>query len=390
MCHDDLSQADINAIGKNRGFDPQVIDNRATLANFYLSPVGVAEAFATLTPAEVAMLHLLHWAGEPVSLTWFERVYNPERKTNHYYGQTFTQRYQPIFKEVRTQLVRKGVLVMAQVPHPELTKMEQWRFAFPQAFAPYLPRPLPEIKKLKTPGEVRRDVPRNKLLALTGKVTPPLPALPQYVLSLRNGRIFSGDKPFRAADLQAWQQASWQHVMPTGTAYGERPSGSSDKFVMSPINALNYAFGLLQPDEWIAPQQLDILLKIFCLYQFDTEALCQLGWQWGYLAQNGVNGRFYYHLATTEPTSEPPPPAAYLSAADDKTVRINLQMIPYAALEQLNQIVEMQMDGGELTAVPHFARMGAAPPEMASLPLMSWLRDNVPAFAAAQKTIQSR
>lgn len=131
-------------------------------------------------------------------------------------------------------------------------------------------------------------------------------------------------------------------------------------------------------------------MKIFCLYQFDTEALCQLGWQWGYLAQNGVNGRFYYHLATTEPTSEPPPPAAYLSAADDKTVRINLQMIPYAALEQLNQIVEMQMDGGELTAVPHFARMGAAPPEMASLPLMSWLRDNVPAFATAQKTIQSR
>ncbi|MCP4357935.1 MAG: hypothetical protein GY796_07970 [Chloroflexi bacterium] len=390
MCHDDLSQADINAISKNRGFSRREAANRSTLASFYLSPVGVKKALATLTPAELALLHLLHLAGESASLTWFERLYNPDFKSG-YYSRTFTQRYQPVFKQVRTQLVRKGILIMAQKPYPDLTKMEQWRFVFPKEFAPYLPRPMSEIERLTTPGAVQRDVPRNKLLALTGEVDPPLPALPKYAMSLRNGRLLSGDKPFQAADLQKWQKASWQHVMPAGTEYSQRPSVIGPKFMMKPVDALNYALGLLQPDEWILPQQLDDVLKIFCLRTLDTEKICQLGWKWGYLAQNEVNGRTCYRLAGAEPAAaEPPPPADYLSALDEETALLNLRTIPYTVFEQLSQIADLKVTDGKMTAVPNFIRMGVAPQNILVSPLMGWLSDNIPAFAAMQKTIKSR
>jgi len=49
MCNDDLTQADINAIGKSRGLSRTEIANRITFENFYLSPVGVEQAMATLT-----------------------------------------------------------------------------------------------------------------------------------------------------------------------------------------------------------------------------------------------------------------------------------------------------------------------------------------------------
>ncbi len=390
MCHDDLSQADINAIGKNRGFSRREIANRNTLASFYLSPVGVKEALATLTSVELALLHLLHLADESVSLTWFERVYNPDFKSG-YYSRTFTQRYQPVFKQVRTQLVRKGILIMTQKPHPEKTKMEQWSFVFPKEFAPYLPRPMSEIERLTTPGTVQQDVSRNKLLALTGEADPPQPALPKYALSLHNGRLLSGNKPFQTADLQKWQKASWQHVMPAGSEYSKRPSVISSKFMMQPVDALNYTLGLLQPDEWILPQQLDDVLKIFCLRKLDTEKICQLGIKWGYLASNQANGRTCYRLADIEPAvAKPPPPADYLSTLNEETALINLRAIPYTAFEQLSQIADLKVVDGKMTAVPNFIRMGAAPQNTLTSPLMGWLSDNIPAFAAMQKTIKSR
>jgi hypothetical protein len=51
MCHTDLSQADVNAIGKNRGFSRREIASRTALESIYLSPVGVEKAMATLTTA---------------------------------------------------------------------------------------------------------------------------------------------------------------------------------------------------------------------------------------------------------------------------------------------------------------------------------------------------
>ncbi|MCP4429222.1 MAG: hypothetical protein GY803_32460 [Chloroflexi bacterium] len=391
MCSDALTQADINAIGKNRGLARAEIASRATLENFYLSPVGVERALATLTQAEIALLHMLHVTDKPVTAAAFERLYNPDFKPSYYGGRTFTQRYQPVFKQARTQLVRKGILIMAQAQMPDATKMERWRFLFPSEFAPYLPRPLAEIQRLDTPGKARRDVPRGKLLALIGQSLTPSPKLAEYELSLQNGRLTLGERPFQAADLQKWQKASWLSVMPGGVWKGSSHSHQSEDVAFSALDTLTYALNLLHPDEWIAPNQLDTILEIFCRRSFDTDAICRLGWEWGYLAKNIAAGQSYYRLADLkEPDSPEYAPADYLSVVDEQTALVNLQTIPYPALEQLNQIAFLAIQEWKLTAVPDFIRMGAVPQDVLESPLLAWLIRRIPAFAQTHKSVQAR
>ena len=47
MCHDILSDADVKAIGKARGFSSKETSTRALLENFFLTPIGVREALET-------------------------------------------------------------------------------------------------------------------------------------------------------------------------------------------------------------------------------------------------------------------------------------------------------------------------------------------------------
>ena len=135
--------------------------------------------------------------------------------------------------------------------------------------------------------------------------------------------------------------------MPEGTQLAEPPSIRSSKYQTTPLEALNYAFNLLQPDEWLAAKQLDNILKIFCLRSFDPNDLCELGWKWGYLAKNVAEGSSYYRLASMSTADEKPlAPAKYLSALDKETVRVDLHTIPYAALEQLNQVAYLKLKRG--------------------------------------------
>jgi hypothetical protein len=390
MCHDCLSQADINAIGKSRGFTAAEISTRSTLENFYLSPTGVAQTMEQLSPDEIALLHLLHLLNEPVAIAFFERLYNPDYQPPRYSALTYSQRYQTVFKQARDRLVRRGILLMAEYHLGGDTKMERWRFHFPAEFLPYLPSPLDDIKRLETPGDVRRDVPRRKLLGLVGQAPTPSPRLAEYELTMQNGRIVTGERPFRATDLQKWQKAAWHAVLPTG-AQQEITPPQTGKVYLSVLDALTYLLQLLQPGEWVAPAQLTNALKLFSGYALDTDDLCRLGWQWGYLAQNKVDGRAYYRLADLAPADESvEAPAAYLSALDDQTALVNVKTIPYLALEQLNQVAHLDIRDQQLLATPDLIRMGNAFPSLAESLPVQWLTRHIPAFAQTWQVAQKR
>ena len=140
MCHEVLSNADVNAIRKARGFTPSETDSRSQFESFYLSSIGLEAAMRTLSPAEIAGLHLLNRKTEEVDLTFFKRIYGSARRGDRYYYGTFTQQYKDTFKDVKQNLLRRGLLVMAELrTRADNTKMERWRFRFPPEFAPYLP-----------------------------------------------------------------------------------------------------------------------------------------------------------------------------------------------------------------------------------------------------------
>ena len=64
---------------------------------------------ASLSIEEIASLHLFHYLDTPTNVEIFERLYNPDFKMSGYYRRTFTQRYQPVYKQVRATLADHDV-----------------------------------------------------------------------------------------------------------------------------------------------------------------------------------------------------------------------------------------------------------------------------------------
>lgn len=82
MCAE-LSDADLNAIRKVRGFSPSETASRTSFASFFVPSIAFAEAMQDLSVEEVIGLHLLHQTGE-VDIAFFKRLYGSA-------GQTFLQ-----------------------------------------------------------------------------------------------------------------------------------------------------------------------------------------------------------------------------------------------------------------------------------------------------------
>jgi len=167
MCAD-LSDADLNVIRKARGFSTSETASRSAFASFFISSIGVAEAMQTLSAEEAVTLRLLHETGE-VGVTFFERLYGSAAQPGKSYYGTYTQQYKSTFDAVKKNLVRKGLLVMAEAKvRGDTVQMERWRFALPPEFAPYLPPLLAQTQTSDQPGETSDHLIRKKLLELTG------------------------------------------------------------------------------------------------------------------------------------------------------------------------------------------------------------------------------
>ncbi|MBI1878362.1 MAG: hypothetical protein HYR94_09075, partial [Chloroflexi bacterium] len=279
MCHNVLSEADIKAICQNRGFSAQEATSRALFENFLLSDIGVAGALQKLSQAEISLLHLLKSGGKAVDVSFFQPLYNPEHGPSWRYL-TFTQRYQKTLQQVKQALVRRGVLLMAEDPKADAqTKMERWRFRFPQEFEKFLPSPFTQTKTFADPGQFNESLVRGKLLEIVGEVSTVarLKGDP-YRLQVTDGQLYLGDKRFQLKYLQAWQRAEWTFVIQPGKT---KPAETNAHF-KSPLEAVTYALSLLKPQEWLAPHELDVVLKVFCPPDVaKADQICQAGWQWG-------------------------------------------------------------------------------------------------------------
>ncbi len=80
MCQQVLSNADIKAIGKARGFSAQEMASRASFENFMLSDIGVVEALRLLNDEEIILLHLLKRQKKPVDVSFFKHYYDSRNK----------------------------------------------------------------------------------------------------------------------------------------------------------------------------------------------------------------------------------------------------------------------------------------------------------------------
>ena len=390
MCQTELNNTDLKAIIKSRHFSSQTVNARGLLESFFLSEVGLTEAFSTLSQDEVTLLHVLKFREEIVDVSFFARIYGQQSRRR--YG-SFSQRYQPIFRKVRELLVRKGLLLMANIDDPNAkSKMERWRFRFPAEFESFLPPLLNQTTAHSDEGDVRLEVPRRKLLELAeGPPNTPLSKAAEqaYQVKLVDGTLCMGEQPFREQLLRNWQRACWEAASPQPES---KPWLPKDEKGVAPIVAAAHIFAQLPPGEWLRPDQLSIPMRIFCNADLDTEALCLTGWYWGCLARYKAGQTISYRLPDNRPQVEPEP-IYYLHAPKGQPLTANLEKIPYSDLEHLVQMADFSITrtGKAYPVVrPNLKKMGLALSSLRASLLPTWLREHSPDFRQAFETVTAR
>jgi len=376
MCAD-LTEADLNAIRKARGFSSSETASRTSFASYFVSSIGVGEALQDLSVEEIITLHLLHQIGE-VDVSFFERLYGSAAQNNkHYYG-TFTQQYKSTFDAVKKNLVRRGLVIMAEIKmRGDTVQMERWRFALPPEFVPYLPPYLSIVTSDET-GETSDHAVRKKLLQLVGGN----PAFPndRIKIEIKDGTIRLDDQPFSAGYLQDWQKRAWWLSL--------NVINSTVPASLSLTEATIRLLASLAPREWTRPESLDPALKIFCFGGkiLPTEKILHQGWELGLFSRLKAEGAApQYRLAPnmTATTSDDSladtiPWIESIPKAD--SVKIDLRLIPIQHLEQFNILTHLSVEKDNLQSAPSPIKLGRATPQQHNSPLSIWLAKHVPAF----------
>ena len=379
MCHEVLSNADITAIRKTRGFKSTETESRSQFESFFLSSIGLETAMLRLTPKEVAALHLLHRKVEDVDLTFFERLYGSDRREERYYYGTFTQQYKDTFKDVKQNLLRCGLLVMAELrTRSDNTKMERWRFRFPPEFAAYLPPLVSETRIFDTPGDDRSNqVQREKVLEVLGIPTRKPFFHKEFKSELARGYFNLGKETFSVKRLSEWQQSEWVNSLKI-----TMPNDGDQS--ISPVEAVKTILESLAPGEWVTLDQLAIAYDIFCfgVKAPPLQVVCETGWLLGGLVRHIEDNNTCYRLPVA-PRSEAENIAldAYLTPMlDGDALEVDLQTIPFDALETLNILAHLKVEQNQLVASPSQIKLGRAAPEIRESPLGNWLSTQFPAF----------
>jgi len=376
MCAE-MPDAEINAIRKARGFSASETASRTAFASFFSTTIGLQQVFSALSAEEIFTLRLLNEIGE-VDVAFFERLYGAGSQSA-----TYTQRHKQTFDAVKKNLVRRGVLVIAEAKlRGEAVQMERWRFALPPEFAPHLP-PLPGVQDLQS-GHSEERLLRKKLLTLLGG-EPPSPRDP-HPFEIVEGSLYLNGKPFTLAALREWQISAWEIA---SASFTPAVPGS-----LSPVQA---ALKLLSPKRWTAAKDIEPALKIFCFGGKipPADKLLHKGWELGLLSRQVIAGSVHYSLAAAlQPAPEDQAYPAVLEWADTNTkpdaVKIDLRLAPLPDLAQLNLLARLQLDNGNLFAAPSLAKLGRAAPTQRAGGLSLWLAQHCPAFEKALETVSAR
>jgi len=396
MCKSDITDSDIKAICKSRGFSAKEATSRDVFENFFISTIGIKEVLDSLTYKEVVFLHLLNKMKKEVGIEYFERLYGCAESTNGYHYMTFTKRYKETFKKVKSNLVRKGVLIaIERETYGKSAKMERLQFSFPPEFGSFLP-PLVKASKFKKTGKFKREVLRDKLLELAGgerKKPSPLsnPDRRSFKLTINEDNLSIGGKQFRAKYLLDWQKACMRASIKTDTEDRVYPDYSRDD--MAPVDAALYAIAQLGDHEWLPADGLEVILKIFTGDDVNhpCEQICEAGWEWGCLVKVVVDKTAYYRLPD-DPLDDAaaPTPEQYLRIMPDGTVVLNLVKIPYAALEVLASIALLDIHNANLRATANIIKIGDALATVRKEGIFEWLRENSSGFRTAIEIAEKR
>ncbi|MGD9161106.1 MAG: hypothetical protein PVG39_22000 [Desulfobacteraceae bacterium] len=389
MCSSDLSQADIKAICKARDLPPGCPDSRELFRHNFLTHRGIEKVMASLDEKQVLFLHLLNATKGETDIRFFERLYKASN-TGGFWG-SFNDKYKGVFKSVKTNLVRKGLLLMAEAPKDpgdKTTVLERQRFMFPSEFSSFLPlfvNPVTiEGPGLKISG---KDVIRDKLREIPGQPgsRKALSVSKSDRLHVRDGNLLHGNNPFTVKGIKDRLRSGW------GDSFGI--DLKRDNVRLSPVDLICYSLSGMKEGDWAQPE--DILPLWEMAYPEvenlpDIRKVCEKGLDQGCLEKTTRDGKTYFRLREMDKGSENLLPEDFLSVKNDEFIEIDLSSIPFDMLEWLSSMCYMKPNKGSLAARPDLVKISHAPEKITESPTFLWLQEHHKAFGDTVRTIKSR
>jgi len=389
MCQFGLSQADIKAICKTRDLPPACLKSRDLFQHNFLNDTGIEKVMASLDEKQVLFLHLLNAAGEETDIKFFTRLYKEAYPGG--YGYTFNDKYKIVFNKVKTELIRKGLILYTEAPKgvwDKTTVLERQRFMFPTDFSHLLPPPADPVL-IDKPGDKieRKDVLRDKLAEIleTKKSPDPQSDSVQGSLHIKDGTLLLGKSPFTVKRLKGWNSSRW-----SSSVRIDPKSGNSR---LSPVEIISYALSFLKEREWAVPDDILPLWKIAYATVTklpDIRSACEKGWKYGCLEKTTSDGKTFYRLLKIDTGLGNRKPEDFLSIKNHEFIEIDLSCIPLDTLEELCGTCNMGIRQGRLASQADLVKISHASEEIREAPTFIWLQKHHQAFRKIVRAINKR
>ena len=159
-----------------------------------------------------------------------------------------------------------------------------------------------------------------------------------------------------------------------------------------PVPLLLYALSRLRDNEWLAPSELLPLWKmgLHGSKAPHPPAVCEAGYDWGCVAKIEVDGSPLYRLPPLLDGAASTPPEGFLRTDQPQRVAIRLATVPFAALERLCEVSQLELAEGELWASPNLLKLSHARADTLADPVFLWLRERHPAFRSTMEQVEQR
>ena len=370
MCESILTKSDIKEICKARGISSKETMSKTHFENFFLSHIGVAEVIKTLSQEEIIFLNYLVCKEKEVDITFLKNINLTDTR-----GYSFTERYKNLFTEVKSTLIRKGILLIREDDFhwDKKSKLEKYRFSFPSEFYQFLPPlvsapSLFDVKEKSQAGEMREkfmEIVNADKKSHAGKKSN---ADSDNNVSFHiDKELYFGDVKYNYSALKKWQTKEWCN----------RIKIEGDK--NEPIKAIKQGLSNLNKNEWASIEDLMKIVKIFCSspnlsgWFKNTEVICDAGSEWGVLDRHIDNNRKYFRLAEEIDANNY---SDYLKKNSNGYFIIDLEKIPYKDFDTLLEFSRVSIENQKLILRPDFIKIGQAYGKLSLDPLFTWVYDN--------------
>lgn len=364
--YDNLSQADKNSICKSRGIPKKLAKSKKLFLKQFLTDKGVDETLESLDPLEYLGIFIIANFYDDYKVDFFKKIYNYEPAAG--FDATFNQRYKDLYKVVRKNLVRKGILGFfhSKSDRSAKSKLEKSVFYVPSRIADKLSFPF-QTKQIN-----ERSWKKHRKYLLEDIMNDFYQNIDSQA-GIKNGDLYHNSKPFKGEYLISDWIDYWQDCI-------EAPDWvyfNSQKFYQ-----ILHFLGMLPNGSWLKEKDFDSFLEILLYNNHNTGYIEKKkgGISAKILFQYSENDQIYYkdtpNLLYNFNIEEP----GSWHQKKGQALIINLENTAPHTLKEIAMISDFKTSQNRLIATPSFIKMARLKKSDYEFQIIDWLINSYPFY----------